>query len=108
MGTEGARVLALRCEPKVNELARRMTRKSFEQLPGYAGLPDDVKDLEIAATIRHGVRLFLRRATEPHPGPGGLASSANGRCSVPRKGCAAASVAAQSRARHVRPVAVAA
>ncbi|MCX5340392.1 PucR family transcriptional regulator [Streptomyces atratus] len=70
--SDGARVLALRCEPKVNELARRMTRQSFEQLPGYAGLPDDVKDLEIAATIRHGVRLFLRRATEPHPGPGGL------------------------------------
>ncbi|MFG2628873.1 PucR family transcriptional regulator [Streptomyces sp. NPDC048473] len=70
--SDAARVLALRCEPKVNELARRMTRQSFEQLPGYTGLPDDVKDLEIAATIRHGVRLFLRRATEPHPGPGGL------------------------------------
>ncbi|WP_405684092.1 PucR family transcriptional regulator [Streptomyces sp. NBC_00057] len=70
--SDRARVLALRCEPKVNELARRMTRQSFAQLPGYAGLPDDVKDLEIAATIRHGVRLFLRRATEPHPGPGGL------------------------------------
>ncbi|WP_326768222.1 helix-turn-helix domain-containing protein [Streptomyces sp. NBC_01591] len=70
--SDGARVLALRCEPKVNGLARHMSRESFEQLPGYAGLPDDVKDLEIAATVRHGVRLFLRRVTEPHPGPGGL------------------------------------
>ncbi|MET9660210.1 PucR family transcriptional regulator, partial [Streptomyces sp. NPDC006510] len=70
--SDGARALALRCEPKVNGLARHMARESFEQLPGYAGLPDDVKDLEIAATARHGVRLFLRRVTEPHPGPGGL------------------------------------
>ncbi|MCX4735217.1 CdaR family transcriptional regulator [Streptomyces sp. NBC_01363] len=70
--SDRARVLALRCEPRVNELARHMARESFEQLPGYAGLPDDVKDLEIAATVRHGVRLFLRRVTEPHPGPGGL------------------------------------
>ncbi|MEV1025330.1 helix-turn-helix domain-containing protein [Streptomyces sp. NPDC050264] len=56
-----ARSLAARCEPRVNELARRMARDSFEDLPGYADLPDDVKDLEIAATARHGVRLFLRR-----------------------------------------------
>ncbi|WP_329123870.1 PucR family transcriptional regulator [Streptomyces sp. NBC_01465] len=65
-----ARALALRCEPRVNELARRMARESFEELPGYAELPDDVKDLEIAATARHGVRLFLRRVAEPHPSPG--------------------------------------
>ncbi|WP_329160382.1 helix-turn-helix domain-containing protein [Streptomyces sp. NBC_01717] len=70
--SDAARALALRCEPRVNELARHMARDSFEQLPGYTGLPDDVKDLEIAATARHGVRLFLRRATEPHPSPGGL------------------------------------
>ncbi|MEW1687225.1 PucR family transcriptional regulator [Streptomyces sp. NPDC091265] len=70
--SDAARALALRCEPRVNELARHMARDSFEQLPGYAELPDDVKDLEIAATARHGVRLFLRRASEPHPGPGGL------------------------------------
>ncbi|WP_406333274.1 PucR family transcriptional regulator [Streptomyces sp. NBC_00203] len=60
-----ARALALRCEPRVNELARRMTRESFEALPGYAELPDDLKDLEIAATARHGIRLFLRRAGDP-------------------------------------------
>ncbi|MFC9931305.1 PucR family transcriptional regulator [Streptomyces sp. NPDC127190] len=63
--SEAARALALRCEPRVNELARRMTRDSFETLPGYAELPAEMKDLEIAATIRHGVRLFLRRVLEP-------------------------------------------
>ncbi|WP_338701218.1 helix-turn-helix domain-containing protein [Streptomyces sp. Q6] len=62
-----ARSLAARCEPRVNELARRMARESFEELPGYAELPDDVKDLEIAATARHGVRLFLRRVGDPDP-----------------------------------------
>lgn len=60
-----ARSLAARCEPRVNELARRMARESFEELPGYAELPDDVKDLEVAATARHGVRLFLRSVSEP-------------------------------------------
>ncbi|MEV5609672.1 helix-turn-helix domain-containing protein [Streptomyces sp. NPDC052225] len=62
-----ARSLAARCEPRVNELARRMARESFEELPGYAELPDDVKDLEIAATARHGVRLFLRHVGAPEP-----------------------------------------
>jgi hypothetical protein len=66
--SEAAAALALRCEPKVNELARRMTRESFERVPGYTGLPDDVKDLEIAATVRHGARLFLRRVNGPGPG----------------------------------------
>ncbi|MYT74235.1 MULTISPECIES: helix-turn-helix domain-containing protein [unclassified Streptomyces] len=60
-----ARSLAARCAPHVNELARRMARESFEELPGYPQLPDDVKDLEIAATARHGVRLFLKRVNEP-------------------------------------------
>lgn len=60
-----ARSLAARCEPRVNELARRMARQSFAELPGYKDLPDDVKDLEIAATARHGVRLFLRRVGDP-------------------------------------------
>ncbi|MEU1328489.1 helix-turn-helix domain-containing protein [Streptomyces sp. NPDC005865] len=54
--------LAARCEPKVNELARRMAREVFEQLRGYSGLPADVKDVEIAATARHAMRLFLRGA----------------------------------------------
>ncbi|MFF8606409.1 hypothetical protein ACF06X_10750 [Streptomyces sp. NPDC015346] len=42
-----------------------MSRDSFEQLPGYAALPAETKDLEIAATVRHGVGLFLRRVLEP-------------------------------------------
>ncbi|MEU6980654.1 helix-turn-helix domain-containing protein [Streptomyces sp. NPDC046371] len=63
--SEAARALALRCEPKVNKLARRMARDSFEQLPGYAALPAEMKDLEIAATVRHGVRLFLRSVLRP-------------------------------------------
>lgn len=64
-----AKSLAARCEPRVNELARRMARESFEELPGYAELPDDVKDLEVAATARHGVRLFLRHVSD-QPGSG--------------------------------------
>ncbi|MFG2723411.1 PucR family transcriptional regulator [Streptomyces sp. NPDC048416] len=56
--------LAARCEPQVNELARRLARGAFEQLGGYAELPGDVKDVEIAATARHALRLFLRGATE--------------------------------------------
>lgn len=60
-----ARSLAARCEPRVNELARRMAREAFEELPGYAELPDDVKDLEVAATARYGVRLFLRHVDDP-------------------------------------------
>ncbi|WP_306318042.1 MULTISPECIES: CdaR family transcriptional regulator [unclassified Streptomyces] len=60
-----ARSLAARCEPRVNELARRMAREAFEELPGYGDLPDDVKDLEIAATARYGVRLFLRHVGDP-------------------------------------------
>ncbi|MGW6568170.1 PucR family transcriptional regulator [Streptomyces sp. NPDC054975] len=63
--SDAARALALRCEPRVNELARRMARESFERLPGYGGLPDEMKDLEIAATVRHGVRLFLRQVHDP-------------------------------------------
>ncbi|MFH8348390.1 PucR family transcriptional regulator [Streptomyces sp. NPDC018045] len=63
--SDAARALALRCEPRVNELARRMARGAFEDLPGYAELPGDLKDVEIAATVRHGLRLFLRRVRAP-------------------------------------------
>ncbi|MDX2947497.1 MULTISPECIES: hypothetical protein [Streptomyces] len=59
-----AAALAARCEPRVDELARRMARGVFEQLRGYAELPGDVKDVEIAATARHAMRLFLRGAAE--------------------------------------------
>ncbi|MFE5393585.1 PucR family transcriptional regulator [Streptomyces sp. NPDC056568] len=60
-----AQALAARCESRVNELARRMARDDFERLPGYSELPDDVKDVEVAATVRNGLRLFLRRVREP-------------------------------------------
>lgn len=59
-----AQALAARCESRVNELARRMARETFEQLPGYTELPADVKDVEIAATVRNGLRLFLRRVRD--------------------------------------------
>ncbi|MFD4559313.1 PucR family transcriptional regulator [Streptomyces sp. NPDC058469] len=70
-----ARALAARCEPRVNELARRMTRTVFERLHGYAELPADVRDVEITATARHGLRRFLRNAAggeAPRPTEDGL------------------------------------
>ncbi|MFJ9890154.1 PucR family transcriptional regulator [Streptomyces sp. NPDC091287] len=60
-----AQALAARCESRVNELARSMARDAFERLPGYSELPDDVKDVEVAATVRNGLRLFLRRVQHP-------------------------------------------
>lgn len=66
-----ARALALRCERRADKLARRMAHEYFEVLPGYAELPGDVKDVEIAATARHGVRLFLRHVAEPRSGHDG-------------------------------------
>ncbi|MCX4678464.1 helix-turn-helix domain-containing protein [Streptomyces sp. NBC_01433] len=65
-----ARALAARCESRVNELARRMARDAFERLPGYPDLPADVKDVEIAATVRNGLRLFLRRVRDSQSRPG--------------------------------------
>ncbi|WP_328540393.1 PucR family transcriptional regulator [Streptomyces sp. NBC_00344] len=65
-----AQALAARCESRVNELARHMARDTFERLPGYPELPADVKDVEIAATVRNGLRLFLRRVREPQAQPG--------------------------------------
>ncbi|MFG2370087.1 helix-turn-helix domain-containing protein [Streptomyces sp. NPDC048504] len=62
-----ARALAARCEPRVNALARRMTRTVFEDLHGYAELPAEVKDVEITATARHGLRGFLRTAAAGQP-----------------------------------------
>ncbi|MFI0237915.1 PucR family transcriptional regulator [Streptomyces sp. NPDC016845] len=36
-----------------------------DALPGYAGLPRDMKDLEMAATVRFGARRFLRDSDGP-------------------------------------------
>ncbi|MFE0804672.1 PucR family transcriptional regulator [Streptomyces sp. NPDC058812] len=70
--SDAARALADRCLRRVNEVARQAARGDFESLPGYAALPGDMKDLEIAATVRHGLRGFLghgvqggERAPEP-------------------------------------------
>ena len=41
-----------------------MSRGDFETIPGYRDLPDDMKDVEIAATVRYGLRLFLGAARE--------------------------------------------
>ncbi|MFJ4713481.1 PucR family transcriptional regulator [Streptomyces sp. NPDC088785] len=65
-----ARAIAARCEGRVNELARHMARESFERLPGYRELPTDVKDVEVAATVRHGLRLFLQRVRDGGDGSG--------------------------------------
>ncbi len=62
----GARALAARCVPRVNELARRMSRSSLDDGPGQSGLPVDVRNVEAAAAVRHGMRLFVRRASGPH------------------------------------------
>ncbi|MFI1739513.1 PucR family transcriptional regulator [Streptomyces sioyaensis] len=67
---EAVRSLAARCAPRVNELARLMSQDTFAQLHGYAELPADVRDVEIAATARHGLRLFLERVVhDPRSGP---------------------------------------
>ncbi|MET9876432.1 helix-turn-helix domain-containing protein [Actinacidiphila glaucinigra] len=65
--SDAARALAARCEHKVNEIARTMTTRAFTDLPGYAELPADVKEGELAATARHGLRLFLRRVVHGTP-----------------------------------------
>lgn len=61
----GARALAARCVPRVDELTRRMSRGSLDEAPGYVDLPGDVKNAEVAAAARHGLRLFVRRAHGP-------------------------------------------
>ncbi|MFG2794824.1 PucR family transcriptional regulator [Streptomyces sp. NPDC048419] len=65
MVSDSARALAARCAPRANALARRLSREFFESVPGYAELPGEVKDLEVAATVRHGVRHFLRSVMCP-------------------------------------------
>ncbi|MFE0628696.1 PucR family transcriptional regulator [Streptomyces sp. NPDC058864] len=65
--SDAARALAARCEHKVNEIARSMTTSAFTDLPGYAELPADAKEGELAATARHGLRLFLRRVVHGTP-----------------------------------------
>ncbi|RAG84718.1 PucR family transcriptional regulator [Streptacidiphilus pinicola] len=63
-----ARALAARCEGRVNELARQITRDDFAVLSGYDGLPEDMKHTEMAATVRYGLRLFFTVVREGRPG----------------------------------------
>nr|BFE88270.1 hypothetical protein GCM10020093_108710 [Planobispora longispora] len=61
----GARVaarIAARCEPLVNRLTREIVAEQAAAVPAFASLPERVRDLEVAASVRHGLRLFLRGA----------------------------------------------
>lgn len=52
--------LALRLEPQVNQLARKMVERQRAEVPGFDLLPGEMRDVEIAATARHAIRGFLR------------------------------------------------
>lgn len=54
--------IAARCEARVNSLTREIVAEQEAALPGLALLPDDIRELEVASTARHGLRLFLRIA----------------------------------------------
>jgi hypothetical protein len=70
----GARALAVRCLPRIDELTRRMTRTPLNQLPGYGeidcDLTSDVRNAEVAAAVRHGLRLFVKRTQAPQRASG--------------------------------------
>lgn len=54
--------IAARCESGVNRLARQIVSEQERLLPIIAELPADVRDVEMAGTSRHALRLFLRTA----------------------------------------------
>lgn len=54
--------IAARCESEVNLLARQIVAEQEQMLPIIAELPADVRDVELAGTSRHALRLFLRTA----------------------------------------------
>ncbi|MCQ4041334.1 PucR family transcriptional regulator [Streptantibioticus rubrisoli] len=60
--SRNARALAARCEPRIDELARRISRDRAERA---SNAPEDAEDAEIAATARYGLRLFARRPLDP-------------------------------------------
>ncbi|WP_333777775.1 PucR family transcriptional regulator [Streptomyces sp. IBSBF 3136] len=57
---DGAVRLAARLEPRVNHLARVIVERQRAEIPGFDLLPDEMRDVEIAATARHALRGFLR------------------------------------------------
>ncbi|GAA0400701.1 transcriptional regulator [Acrocarpospora corrugata] len=54
-----AALIAARCLPQANQIARRIVA---DQHAALRDLPADMRDVEIAATARHGIRLFLALA----------------------------------------------
>lgn len=59
---DAVRAITVRCEGRVNEIARRITTTDLAAVPGLRDLPAEAKDIEIAAAVRHGLRGFLRLA----------------------------------------------
>ncbi|MEU4038955.1 PucR family transcriptional regulator [Streptomyces collinus] len=57
---DGAIRLAARLEPRVNHLARVIVKRQRAEIPGFDLLPEEMRDVEIAATARHAIRGFLR------------------------------------------------
>ncbi len=57
-----AAALAARLVPHVPRLARRVVERIRVEVPGFDLLPDDVQDMEVAATARATIRAFLLQA----------------------------------------------
>ncbi|MBW8482510.1 helix-turn-helix domain-containing protein [Actinomadura parmotrematis] len=55
----------------MNALAREVAERRLAVLPGYSGLPRDLRDVEVAATARFAIRRFLA-------GAGGVRSAEDG------------------------------
>ncbi|MFE8946137.1 PucR family transcriptional regulator [Streptomyces sp. NPDC007856] len=60
MAREGAIRLAVRLEPRVNQLARAIVERQRAEVRGFDLLPGEMRDVEIAATARRAIRGFLR------------------------------------------------
>ena len=67
-----AAALAARLVPQVPRLARRVVDRIRAEVPGFVRLPDDVQDLEVAATAREAIRAFLQQAQGLPAGSSGL------------------------------------
>ncbi|MFF5212772.1 PucR family transcriptional regulator [Streptosporangium sp. NPDC000396] len=55
-----AALIAARCEPQINGLTRQIVAEQRSSIPDAAALPSSMLDVEMASTVRHGLRLFLR------------------------------------------------
>ncbi|MFH8618661.1 PucR family transcriptional regulator [Streptomyces sp. NPDC017979] len=71
--SDAVRAITERCERRLNEIARRITATELASVPGLRELPREARDTELAASVRHGLRLFLRLARgEDVPGSRGI------------------------------------